>query len=303
MKKYNPSLFPFERKYIHLNSHKIHYVDEGQGDIILFSHPPLASSFMYRNFIKVLRKRFRCIAIDYPLFGLSTTSKNYEATIAAQSNVLTNFIQTLNLNDIFVLGHDVGGPSAFKTVLDLPERFKGLILTDTIIFPVKEYPKINKMLSLVGSTLFSLINRYTNVLIHLTYNFGIRTRRLSSQEKQAYKDMFKTHHQRKAITDLLYNLKEDNNLMQHIKHGFQTQLNQKPTLLIYGENDPVREMGIANRIHKMMTNSELHLIKGEGHFPHEGQAELMCELIDTWINKVNSKQCNFNPPSSMATKA
>ncbi len=287
MLTYHPTLYPFESKWIDIQGHMIHYIDEGQGETILFSHPPLASSFMYRRFISILKKQFRCIAIDYPAFGLSRAHKEYQPSIEAQSKVLNAFVEQLQLSNIYLLGHDTGGPSAFKVAIDHPSLFRGLILTDTIIYPVSEYPRIDRMLSIVGSPLFSWINAHTNFLVYMTYRFGIRTRRLSSAEKQAYSHLFDTPSKRKKITQMLYNLKESEAFMKNIKHGFNTTLHQHPTLLIYGEQDPVHQMGIAERIHFSMADSELHLITGEGHFPHEGKPEAMCELMAQWIHKVS----------------
>ena len=108
MNAYNKKLYPFKSKWINIDGNVIHYVDEGQGDIILFSHPPLGSSFMYRNFIRFLSKEYRCIAIDYPGFGLSVPHENYRISIQAQSDILLQFIQKTKLDNLLVLGHDTG---------------------------------------------------------------------------------------------------------------------------------------------------------------------------------------------------
>ena len=43
--------YPFENKYIQLETGKLHYVDEGKGDVILFIHGVPTWSFLYRDFI------------------------------------------------------------------------------------------------------------------------------------------------------------------------------------------------------------------------------------------------------------
>jgi haloalkane dehalogenase len=60
-----------------IDDNDIHFIDEGQGQTILFCHPPIASSFMYRNMIKSLSKNFRCVALDFPGFGLSRVGAAY----------------------------------------------------------------------------------------------------------------------------------------------------------------------------------------------------------------------------------
>lgn len=288
MISYNTELYPFKSRWIEIENNKMHYIDEGQGDVILFSHPPLASSFMYRKFVSILSKKYRCIAIDYPNFGLSKASEDYKMSLRSQSDILEQFILKRNLKNIFVLGHDTGGPSAFKVVIKHPNLFKGLILTDTIIYPVNEYPKLNNMLGIVGGSLFTWFNKTTNFLIKGTYKYGIKTRKLTKQEKNQYKLLFNTWSKRTSITRMLYSLKKSKLLMDTVKRGFETTLNKKQTLLIYGEEDPVNKLGIPDRIHALMQNSELYFIKNEGHFPHEAQPERMCEIIDNWISKITN---------------
>ena len=285
MKAYNSKLYPFESQYLNIDGNHIHYIDEGQGDIILFSHPPVASSFMYRNFIQQLSRNYRCIALDYPGFGLSVSAKAYIPTIEAQCSILEKFIQALNINNIFLLGHDTGGPSAFGVALKHPALFSGIILTDTIIYPVSEYQKLTSMLNIVGGKFFSWFNATTNFLIYGTYKYGIRTRKLTEEERKEYKRMFNTKAKRRLITAMLYNLKESESYMAKIKKGFETILNDKPALLIYGAKDPVTEIGITDRIHQLLPDSELFLIKDEGHFPHEAQPVQMSKIIHNWIAK------------------
>ncbi len=286
MKTYNKNLYPFNSRWITIDGNKVHYIDEGKGQIILFSHPPVASSFMYREFIQYLKKHYRCIAIDYPNFGLSSAIDSYKSSIVNQSNILEKFILKLNLQDICIMGHDTGGPSAFQVAADHPSLFNGLILTDTIIFPVSEYQRLSSMLGIVGSNIFSWINARTNLLVNGTYKYGIKTRKLTKEERLEYKHMFNTPKKRRQITIMLKNLKDSERLMNNVLSAFKTSLNTKPVLLIYGENDPVRKLGIADRIHKMLPNSALYLIDREGHFPHEGKPKQMSEIMHQWASSI-----------------
>lgn len=281
----NRDLYPFQSHFIQIEGHQVHYIDEGQGPLILFSHPPIGWSFMYRNMIRCLRQKFRCIAIDYPGFGPSQEASGYKPSIEKQAKILKEFILKLRLSNIILLGHDTGGPSAFGLATQQPEWFKGFILTDTIIFPVSEYPRISLMLGLVGSSLFSAINISTNFLLKLSLRFGFRTKRFSSQEKKMYFESFKSAERRRNMTQMLYSLKESEQWMKNLKTGFESTLSAHPALLIYGKQDPVAEMGIADRIHQLLAHSELHYLEGEGHFPHEGRAVEMAELIQIWIEK------------------
>jgi haloalkane dehalogenase len=54
--------FPYKSNYIEVHGSKIHYVDEGSGDPILFLHGNPTSSYLWRNIIPHVKSLARCIA-------------------------------------------------------------------------------------------------------------------------------------------------------------------------------------------------------------------------------------------------
>src|SRR6266571_498398 len=93
-------LYPFQSRFVEIDGNRIHYIDEGSGPLLLFLHPGLGWSFTYRNVIKELRSRFRCVALDLPGFGLSQAGAGYQHTLTKDSLLLERFIQELGLVDI-----------------------------------------------------------------------------------------------------------------------------------------------------------------------------------------------------------
>ena len=53
----NPSLYPFQSNFIELHDGKMHYLDKGEGEPILFVHGTPTWSFLYRSQIKALSKK------------------------------------------------------------------------------------------------------------------------------------------------------------------------------------------------------------------------------------------------------
>jgi haloalkane dehalogenase len=283
MKSYDPVLYPFQSKWIDINGNKIHYIDEGKGELILFFHPPIASSFMYRHMIKMLRSHYRCIALDFPGFGLSSIAEGFQPSIESLSTIVGVFINTLRLNNFYIVMQEVGGHAALLAILKQPTNLKGIILTDTIIFPVSQYPKLIKMLNIVNSSVFNFINSHFNLLIKMSTGSGFGPRKLSREEKDTYFEMFDTKEKRVRTTMLLHELAVQEVLMSKIQNAFETTFNNTPTLLIYGEKDSLNKLGVPLRIKAMMKNAELHIIKGVEHFPHEGTPEDLCNLIKNWV--------------------
>jgi len=64
---------PYQSHYISVHGSKIHYIDKGEGDPILFLHGNPTSSYLWRNIIPHLTSLGRCIAPD--LIGMGKSDK------------------------------------------------------------------------------------------------------------------------------------------------------------------------------------------------------------------------------------
>ena len=59
--------FPFKPNYVEVHGSKLHYVEEGAGDPILFLHGNPTSSYLWRNIIPYVSSKGRAIARGLPL--------------------------------------------------------------------------------------------------------------------------------------------------------------------------------------------------------------------------------------------
>lgn len=115
-------LFPFESRFVDIDGHTVHYVDEGSGPVLLFLHGNPTWSFDYREVIADLRQEFRCVAVDYPGFGLSTAAPGYRYLPAEHTRVIGAFV-----NVMIPVGHRLATPTAaqlshYQKALDTPAR-------------------------------------------------------------------------------------------------------------------------------------------------------------------------------------
>jgi haloalkane dehalogenase len=81
-------LYPFEDRYAEVAGSVVHYVDEGAGPPLLLLHGNPTWSFLYREIISGLRDRYRCLAVDYPGFGLSEPAPGYGFSPAEHAYVV-----------------------------------------------------------------------------------------------------------------------------------------------------------------------------------------------------------------------
>jgi haloalkane dehalogenase len=159
-----PELLPFEHRYLELDGSRIHYLDEGSGDTILLLHGNPAWSFLYRKLIAGLSDQFRCLAPDYPGYGLSSAGRaGYQYTPREHSDILEQFIDALELHDLTVMVQDWGGPIGLGLAGRRPELVRALIIGNTFAWPNTEL-RIRAFSAIMGGPVGrALTNRFNLV--------------------------------------------------------------------------------------------------------------------------------------------
>lgn len=124
--------FPFEPNYVEINGTRVHYLDEGNGDVILCLHGEPTWSYLYRHMIPTLSKEFRVLAPDFIGFGRSDKyTEHEEYSFEMHMDTLKAFIDALSLENITLVVQDWGGLIGLGVVADLPERFARLVIMNT----------------------------------------------------------------------------------------------------------------------------------------------------------------------------
>ncbi len=134
------SLYPFESRWLDLGPHRYHYVDEGQGDVLLLVHGNPTWSFYWRNFITALSPRYRVIAVDHIGCGLSDKPRHYPYCLAQHIDNLRHLVERLDLKDITLFGHDWGGPIGLGAAEAQRERFARFVMFNTAAFRADRMP-------------------------------------------------------------------------------------------------------------------------------------------------------------------
>lgn len=121
--------YKYPVKYVEVDANmKMAYVDEGQGEqTLLFIHGLATYLPSWYNNIGALKSKYRCIAIDLPGYGQSSKG-TAKVSMEGYATMVLKFITKLQLKNVVLVGHSMGGQVAVKTVLKDPEQFEKLIL-------------------------------------------------------------------------------------------------------------------------------------------------------------------------------
>lgn len=111
-----------------LNDIEVCYTDEGNGkDIILFVHGLANYGNVWLQQVEELKKSYRCISIDLPGCGQSSRG-NYPYSMLFYSEVVQKFCEAINITNVSLCGHSMGGHISIVTTLRFPTLVKNLIL-------------------------------------------------------------------------------------------------------------------------------------------------------------------------------
>jgi haloalkane dehalogenase len=193
--------FPFESKYVEIHGSKIHYIDEGSGDPILFLHGNPTSSYLWRNIIPYLVPHGRCIAPD--LIGMGKSDKpDLGYRFFDHSEYVEGFIDKLDLSNITLVIHDWGSALGFHYAMRHESNIKGIAFMEALVKPMTwgDFPSGFKMgfklmrSSGIGWLMISVLNMFVTRILPQAI-----VRELSAEEKDYYAAPYKTVQSRKPV--------------------------------------------------------------------------------------------------------
>ncbi|MHA2295670.1 MAG: haloalkane dehalogenase [Candidatus Hodarchaeales archaeon] len=280
--------FPYEPKYIDIGGLRVHYVDEGEGDIILCLHGEPTWAYLYRKMIPILTKAgHRVITPDFIGFGRSDKyTEMSEYSFHMFYNSLLSFIEKLNLTRITLVVHDWGGLIGLPIAANNPDRFSRLVILNTFLPTGEEKPsEAFKMWRAFAET--------KEIIASLTVQNGSVTGADLSQEVlDAYDAPFpdKRYKAGMQVFPLLVPLSPDDPGAAEMKKAREIFKQwTKPVQILFSDSDPV----LGNSVYffrKLLPTSadqpEIN-IKNAGHFLQEDNGESIAQHIVEFLARTS----------------
>jgi haloalkane dehalogenase len=284
------SEYPFTDRFLDVDGGRMHYVDEGEGDVIVFVHGTPTWSYLYRDLIRRLSASHRCVAMDHIGFGLSEKPPGWSYRTSEHARNVEMLITHLGLRNITLVVHDFGGPIGLPYAIAHPENVARLVLFNTWLWPMDDDPAKARPARLMGGPigrfLYTRLNFSPRFIIPLAW--GDRTT-LTAALKRQYVDAFPTPAQRFGTWGMAREvLGASEWLAQHWAQ--RERIAQIPALLLWGPRDPV--VGDAlGRWQQVFANARSHSFPQAGHFvPDEARDEvariLLAELAAEPVGRI-----------------
>lgn len=274
------TMFPFESRFIEIDGHTLHYIDEGDGPVLLFLHGNPTWSFLYRDVISSLKDEFRCIALDYPGMGLSAAAPGYEFLPEDHARVVAAFIEKVNLREVTLVAHDWGGPIGMSVAEQNPARFNGLVVANTGAWPA-EGLGVHIFSRLLGGPLGRLLIRQFNLFVNVMIPAGHRLRKPTAEEMAHYRKALDTAARRHSSAILPRRITASRDFLADAEAGLP-RLASLPVLIIWGDADVAFGSNQRRRWEETFVDSETVIIQGAGHFVQSDAPDQFAAAIRSW---------------------
>src|SRR6202142_1068640 len=271
---------PIERSTIELHGQRYTYRAAGSGPLVVLLHGIAGSSATWERVIPRLSSHYRVIAPDLLGHGESPKPRG-DYSLGAYANLIRDLLNALGEERGTIVGHSLGGGVAMQFAYQYPERCERLVLISSGGLG-REVHAILRAAVLPGAEvvlpwLSVAATRSIGTMVKTFGRFGFRESAdlaetwrsfVSLEDPQARRAFLHTVRgiidlggQRVNATDKL-----------HVTAGL-------PTLIVWGEQDPLIPVDHAYRVHEHIPGSRLEIFPGAGHYPYLDDPELFAAIF------------------------
>lgn len=269
-----------EHAEILLHGQRIGYRAEGRGTPLVLIHGIAGTSATWDDVIPRLSARHRVLAPDLLGHGESAKPEG-DYSLGGYANVLRDFLEVLGHERATLVGHSLGGGIALQFAYQFPERCARLVLVSSGGLGKEVHPLL-RAAALPGAEVvlpwLSVAARQSvGRVVHALGGLGLRAsadleeswRSFVSLEDpgarraflQTVRGIIDLHGQRVSAQDRLY-----------LAAGM-------PTLILWGERDPLIPVAHAREAHERIRGSRLETFAGAGHFPWRDEPRRFAEVL------------------------
>ena len=272
-----------ESEFVEIDGMQVHFRDQGLATDslpIVLIHGTGASLHTWESWVNELKNKHRIITLDLPAYGLTGPNKTGDYSQDFYVNFMENFLLKLNIKRCVLGGNSLGGSITWAFALEHPERVGKMILVDAGGYPMvsKSVPiafQIARM-PIVGN-LFKYILPYA-VIEKSLQNVYVHDDRITPELIERYYDLASRTGNRKAFLDRMKSsIKNDN----YLKIKTLTM----PTLIIWGKEDGLIPLNVAEKFHKDLPNDTMIVFKDLGHTPMEEDPMKTVKAVKDFLRK------------------
>jgi haloalkane dehalogenase len=285
--------YPFHGNYLDLDGLAYHYLDEGSGPSVVMLHGNPSWSFYYRNLVRELSGRYRCIVPDHIGCGLSDKpgDDRYDYTLARRVDDLERLLEQLGIGEnITLVLHDWGGMIGMAYAVRHPQAIRRLVVMNTAAFHLPQGKRFPLALRICRDTrLGALLVRGFNAFSLAASFVGCKRNPLSPELRRLYRLPYGSWRDRIATLRFVQDipLKPGDrgfDLVSSVEQGLE-QFRHLPLLLVWGERDFVFDRHFLAEWQRRFPGAELHSYPDAGHYILEDMTDEVAPFIAGFLQR------------------
>lgn len=285
--------YPFKPRYVNVHGSRMHYIEEGEGEPILFLHGNPTWSYLWRNVIPHIKPYGRCIAPD--LIGMGRSDKPaIKYTFFDQAKYLEGFIKRLDLRNVTLVIHDWGSALGFHYAMEHEENVRGIAFLEAMMrsykawedFPAPLRDTFRKFRT-PGEGWELLVEK--NVFVEQLLPQSVM-RRLSEREMDYYREPFRSPEDRKPIYTFANQLPIEGtpgDVTRAVNsYSRKLQSSNLPKLLIYAEPGAITSAPDVEWARDNLKNLQTVNIGPGIHFHQEDNPDGVGRAVADWYGQL-----------------
>jgi len=279
---------PARSRHVEVRSgRRVHVIEAGEGPPVLFLHGSGTSSLSVLPLLEHL-EGVRVIAVDRPGFGLSEPVHVPRVHFRdAAIEFLDEVVDELGLETSALAGGSMGGTWALWYALARPERVRRLVLlTGAPLLPGTRVPAPVRVMAapVVGDLLARVVKPNAKMVVRLMSSMGerdtiVRYPDLIESMVAAGRDPIASAADLAEVRAISSSFGFRRSARVHPDELRRLTV---PTLLLWGDHDPVGAVEVARATARLVPNAQLEVLPA-GHVPWLGNPERVSELVSRFV--------------------
>jgi pimeloyl-ACP methyl ester carboxylesterase len=275
----------FSRRHVSIHGHDVGFRLAGEGDAVVLVHGMAGSSDTWRAVIGPLARTHRVLAPD--LLGHGESAKpTGDYSLGAYASGLRDLMGVVGIERATVVGNSLGGGVAMQLAYQHPELVERLVLVDS--------GGLGREVSWILRALTLPAAEYVMPLVFPSFvrRWGDAVDRFVSSHGWSAPHVAEIWHAYGSLTEVENRQAFVRTLRAVIDPGGQTVSARDrlylaaavPTMVVWGEDDPIIPVEHAYQAHQAMPGSRLEVMAGVGHFPQVERPRAFLELVEDFMS-------------------
>ncbi len=274
-----------ETRELTLHGHRVSYRTGGEGPLLVLIHGITSSSASWEPVLPALAERFEILAPDLLGHGQSDKPAG-DYSLGSHACLVRDMMLMLGHDSGTIVGHSLGGGIAMQLAYQFPELVDRLSLVSSgglgrdvsIFLRAVTLPGAELVLPLVASRLVvdagTAAGRALGALrLRASADLAEIARGIASLNEVGARRAFV--HTARSVIDAGG---------QRVDASDRLYLARRmPSLIVWGECDPIIPAEHGLRAHELMPGSRLEIFKGAGHFPHLEDPVRFSQLLSRFV--------------------